>query len=544
METPAPAEGEAEEAEPQAAARRRAVMAAVLQPADSPGPIPADERPEPTDPPSKAEADAIVPVDPPPDEQQPPAQDGQAQTETQPATQPATDEATTQPGEGDEPLILNGKLLRGDEADKLYEEVDTVLAKLIGMAKDVDPVRPWTSPNAAELDARSFASFIEEQQELGAEARALLIKGAEADNGVTADRMSLLGFLAMIAGGGLQDYFESSETYRLADGNDALATALAQKLGPRVHFNAMVDAVRRTAEGAFVRTRDGRIFHGDAVVLATPPSVWNRIEFSPPLAESLTPQMGNNVKLLLALREPVWERHGLTAEVTSIDTRPPAELPRPATVRQWMGLTWAATEGGAGGRGPVGLTLFAGAEEAEAMRQLAPVERNVWAYVSLAPAYPELRESVVRERFVDWTGFPLTRASYSFPAPGQVTAFGPTLVDGIREGDLAPLMFAGEHTAYGFIGYMEGALSSGVRVGRALLGTAPPPPTQEVPADTQPAETQPTDTQPSDAVPAEPVQEPAPQDAQPTPDAQPAPDAAPDAEPAEVPEPVAPGLPA
>jgi monoamine oxidase len=49
-----------------------------------------------------------------------------------------------------------------------------------------------------------------------------------------------------------------------------------------------------------------------------------------------------------------------------------------------------------------------------------------------------------------------------------VTGFGPALVDGINDG-LAPLRFAGEHTAYGFIGYMEGALSSGVRVANDLV---------------------------------------------------------------------------
>jgi hypothetical protein len=104
---------------------------------------------------------------------------------------------------------------------------------------------------------------------------------------------------------------------------------------------------------------------------------------------------------------------------------------------------------------------------------------------------------------------PLTRASYSFPAPGQVTAFGPTLVDGVHGDGLAPLMFAGEHTSYGFVGYMEGALSSGVRVAQALL--APPPrrvqeaaPAQPetMPAETQPAATQPVEPQPPENPPA------------------------------------------
>ena len=66
---------------------------------------------------------------------------------------------------------------------------------------------------------------------------------------------------------------------------------------------------------------------------------------------------------------------------------------------------------------------------------------------------------------------PRARASYSFPAPGQVTAFGPSLIDGLADDGLAPLLFAGEHTSYGFIGYMEGALSSGIRTANSLLAT-------------------------------------------------------------------------
>src|SRR5439155_9472680 len=101
---------------------------------------------------------------------------------------------------------------------------------------------------------------------------------------------------------------------------------------------------------------------------------------------------------------------------------------------------------------------------------------------------------------------------YSFPAPGQVTKFGPVLVDGIAQEGLPPLMFAGEHTAYGFIGYMEGALSSGVRAARAVLGAlAAPPraPRATQPSETQPAETRPAGTQPAETQPAQ--TQPAPQ---------------------------------
>src|SRR5687767_8348373 len=153
--------------------------------------------------------------------------------------------------------------------------------------------------------------------------------------------------------------------------------------------------------------------------------------------------MGENVKLIVALREAVWEKPGLTSELQSDGL---------------IGMTWAATDPLS--RGPVALTLFSGGHQAEQLRRYHPEERNAEAFRSVAPAYPDVAAALLRARFVDWPGMPLTRASYSFPAPGQVTAYGPTLVDGLAGDGRAPLMFAGEHTAYGFIGYMEGALSS------------------------------------------------------------------------------------
>ena len=64
---------------------------------------------------------------------------------------------------------------------------------------------------------------------------------------------------------------------------------------------------------------------------------------------------------------------------------------------------------------------------------------------------------------MDWPADTWVKASYSFPAPGQVTALGPTLRQGIGR-----LQFAGEYTWYAFMGYMEGALSSGVAAAKRI----------------------------------------------------------------------------
>jgi monoamine oxidase len=64
---------------------------------------------------------------------------------------------------------------------------------------------------------------------------------------------------------------------------------------------------------------------------------------------------------------------------------------------------------------------------------------------------------------MDWPGMQWVGASYSFPAPGQVTTVGPML----RRG-LGRIHFAGEHCCYKFVGYMEGALSSGVELAKRI----------------------------------------------------------------------------
>ena len=77
--------------------------------------------------------------------------------------------------------------------------------------------------------------------------------------------------------------------------------------------------------------------------------------------------------------------------------------------------------------------------------------------------YKGIRASFVKGRFMDWPSDIWTQASYSFPAPGQVTTMGPVLWNANSR-----VRFAGEHTSYAFTGYMEGALHSGALVARAI----------------------------------------------------------------------------
>jgi monoamine oxidase len=194
-----------------------------------------------------------------------------------------------------------------------------------------------------------------------------------------------------------------------------------------------------------VTLADGRVLDADHVILTAPPSVWNKIAFDPVLPAGLAPQMASNVKCLIGLRGPFWRRAGLTPDLLSDGP---------------VNLTWHGTDGqpGAG----EALVAFSGGPSAYECRDWG-AQRMDRYLAELEKVYRAIRPHYVRARFMDWPGDSWARGSYSFPAPGQVTAQGPTLVEG-----LGRLRFAGEYTSYAFMGYMEGALNSGARVARQI----------------------------------------------------------------------------
>jgi len=70
----------------------------------------------------------------------------------------------------------------------------------------------------------------------------------------------------------------------------------------------------------------------------------------------------------------------------------------------------------------------------------------------------------VDDHFVDWPQEEWTQGAYYFPRRNEVTRWGP-LWKAVDEGWLH---FAGEHTCFAFMGYMEGALASGYRLAHRM----------------------------------------------------------------------------
>lgn len=346
------------------------------------------------------------------------------------------------------PIILGGKRLTAAESEALYEEMDAACQRLNELAAPVNADEPWLTDDAEALDGRTTEAWINTVEGLSDLGRAGLTVMFTADNGQHVARQSLLGNLTQIKGGGLEKYWTESEVYRCRGGNQQLAFKLAEGIGAsRIELRLPVVSIEDKDSTAVVTCRDGRRIECDDVVLAVPPSVWDRIEFRPALPNVLRPQMGCNLKYLAALKGRYWKSAGLAPDsLTDGD----------------VSMTWEGTDNQPGDDG-ASLHCFSGGPAAEACRARDPQARDRAYAETLESIYPGFRSNFIQGRFMDWPGEQWTGAGYAFPAPGEVTSVGPHL----RRG-LGRIHFAGEHACYQFVGYMEGALHSGVSLARRL----------------------------------------------------------------------------
>jgi monoamine oxidase len=343
---------------------------------------------------------------------------------------------------------LLGNKVGDADAEELYKEMEAAFSLMNEDAEPIDAFEPWNSPNAESLDQKTTADWLRKLKKSDIASRAIATQ-LWADNGAPLERQSYLGMLAQVKGGGLEKYWTDSEVYRCKGGNQQLAAKLAEAIGHDHMIVGMpVTGLQFTEKKTVVTCKDRRTIEADDVVLAIPPSVWHKIQFSPELPSTIKVQMGTNVKYLCSVQSRFWKEAGLSPDaVTDGD----------------ISMTWDGTDNQLEGAGAA-LVAFSGGPAADACRRYPNALERDKAYVrELDKIYPGFGANFVKAIFMDWPSDVWTLAGYSFPAPGQVTTVGPMLYKGVGR-----LHFAGEHTSPAFVGYMEGALNSGASLARRL----------------------------------------------------------------------------
>jgi len=355
---------------------------------------------------------------------------------------------------GNSPFRLKGETLTADRSKHLIDQMEEQFKLLTNLAESiVDPFEPWTNRNAQALDHLSIGYWISRAR-CSDECKHAISVMLAADNGVPTSEQSLLAVLAMVKGGGLDRYWTDTELFRCKGGNQKLAECFRETLNKTpdtVIDGAPVETISASGGTIRVTLRDRKTDEGDDIILAIPPSAWYtiKIEGFPDLAQKLAapPKMGANVKYLMSFDNRFWE--AFASSPTLSEDGP-------------VDLTWETTENDK--NQDFVMVAFSGSDDAKECAGWSDLQRKSHYVGAMQAPYPGIGHEIRRDKFMNWPEEDWTKASYYFPRLGEVTSWGPFW----KAGYGGWLHFAGEHTSYAFMGYMEGALSSGYRIARKL----------------------------------------------------------------------------
>lgn len=295
-----------------------------------------------------------------------------------------------------------------------------------------------------------------------------------AEYGASIDELSSVAFLRFIYGDNRSKQapfgVHGGEYLRVVDGNDRIATGLAERLPTPVALGHRLLSVRRTAGGTMrLYFDDGgtavRTEH-QAVVLTLPFSVLRDVELHSsldlPAWKTLaikSTAMGDHSKLLVGFNQPYWQSsHGRNGTGFSD--------------RMYMQSTWEANPSRATGSHAV----LAGYVGGAAARAMAPANAAVDAATfldNLEQVMPGANAAAsrdaagrVRAYTENWSTNPFSRGSHSCNRPGYFTTTAHHEAKPVGN-----LLFAGEHTSsfYEWQGFMEGAALSGLRAAAEVL---------------------------------------------------------------------------
>jgi monoamine oxidase len=355
---------------------------------------------------------------------------------------------------GNSPFRLKGKTLSADESKNLTDQIEEQLKLLTNLAESiVDPFEPWTNRNAQALDHISIGHWISRAKCSDCCRHAVSVM-LTADNGIPTSEQSLLAVLAMVKGGGLDRYWTDTESFRCKGGNQKLVDCFRDALNQTpdtVVEGAPVETISPSEKKIRLMIKDRKPDEGDDIILAIPPSAWStiKIEGFPDLAERLgaPPKMGSNVKYLMSFNNRFWQ---------SFASSPTLSEDGP------VDLTWETTEDDK--NEDFVMVAFSGSDDANECARWGAEQRKSRYVDAMQVPYPGIGQQIRHDRFMNWPEEDWTKASYYFPRLGDVTLWGPVW----KAGYGGWFHFAGEHTSYAFMGYMEGALSSGYGLARKL----------------------------------------------------------------------------
>ncbi|MDQ2726028.1 MAG: FAD-dependent oxidoreductase [Actinomycetota bacterium] len=350
------------------------------------------------------------------------------------------------------------------------------VALLNGLAKQVNPATPWSSPNAEAWDAQTVESWIRTTlvppSDPGSVTNHLVTLAIEEVLSVEPREISLLWLLTYIANAGSLDNLintaNGAQDSRFVGGSQAISLAMAAELGEDLMLGSPVRALDQRPGGVTV-SGVGFTVTGSRAVVALPPALAGRIAYTPTLAavtpagfrrDQLTQRwpMASILKVNVIYSHPFWRDAGLAGQVTS---------DRGAVRATFDNTPYPDSQGA--DVTPGALLCFVEADEARTWSARSRTERYKQVLSDLAVYFgPQARSPLggtagyyeALWNLEEFSGGGPT----GFPTPGTLTDYGSAL-----RAPIGLLHWAGTETATRWTGYMDGAVDSAERVAAEVV---------------------------------------------------------------------------
>jgi monoamine oxidase len=333
---------------------------------------------------------------------------------------------------------------------------------LDSMAKQVPVDAPWNAARAAEWDSQSVDLWLRRNTTGGKPFRDVAAAAIRAIFAAEPREISLLYVLFFIAASGDEHNagtFErnfstrnGAQQDRVAGGTQEIALAVSRQLRRRVVTRSPVRRIV-TGRGYADVISDRYVNRARRVIVALPPTLAGRIQYEPALPalrDGLTQRLpqGHMVKVQAVYERAFWRDDGLNGASVS-DVGP-------------LNITFdSSPESGK----PGALLGFAGGDEARGLERLSAGDRRAACLQSFARAFGQRALSPVDFIEMNWSQEPYSRGCpVAVAPPGVLTTYGSALREPVDR-----IHWAGTETATYWNGYMDGAVSAGLRAAREVL---------------------------------------------------------------------------
>lgn len=295
---------------------------------------------------------------------------------------------------------------------------------------------PWGTQGLDELDI-PFSRYVEQLQlpQISAE---FILSWPTFYFGAYPDRLSALHVLALMGA------FESASGWyteladKISGGTRALVDAIVNDSQAEVWLDSPVDAVIDDGSRVKVVLRDQTEVNAETVVMTAPINTWDAIDFSPPLegahaAMAQEKQKGESVKTWVLVKNVEDNVFGVGWDSTI----------------KWLQSEYSTEDG-------MYLCTFASAEKDLDPSDFAAVEKAVHEII------PEAEVLAIDAH--DWNKDEFSAGTWMAYGPGQITKYS--------AGMQAPhgrVYFANSDLANGWVGWIDGALESGLNVAAKVV---------------------------------------------------------------------------